>query len=142
MSSRMTRETINFHQPFILPELPDPLPAGRYEVELEEERMEGLSFTAWRVVRTTLRHIGAANGLSFALDVGAETLRAAIASNEAHPSAPPPPEPEPVPPAAAAAPADRQEPPRTWRDLIIPPVVVPAAIGLAVIAAFILGPFQ
>lgn len=139
MSSRMTRETIHFHQPFTLPELADPLPAGHYEVEFEEERMEGLSFTAWRVVRTTLRRVEAGNGLSFALDVGAETLKTVIADNAAHPSAAPP---EEVPPAAAVVPPDPPNRPRAWRDLIIPPIVIPAAIGVAVIAAFLLGPFQ
>lgn len=141
MSARMTRETIQFHRPFVLPELADPLPAGCYEVEFEEERMDSLSFTAWRTVRTTLRRIETTNGLSFALDVGAEALKNAIAGNAGE--APP----------RSSAPSSGTIPDPTgeertverlhgWRDFIIPPVIIPAAIGVAVIAAFILGPFQ
>lgn len=138
MSARMTRETIHFHSPFPLPDVAEPLPAGRYEVEFEEERMDGLSFTAWRTVRTTLRLIEPANGSSFALDVGAEALRAAIAHDaDQTPSAP-------------ATPADPDNPDTApvaarlhgWRDLIVPPIIIPAAIGIAAVAAFILGPFQ
>lgn len=144
MSARLTRETIHFHRSFILPGVGEPLPSGRYEVEFEEERMDGLSFTAWRTVRTTLRRIDATNGLSFALDVGAEALKAAIAGNigqdtatlaaPAAPAASAPPETTPVERAAKQMPG--------WRDFIVPPVVIPAAIAVAALAAFILGPFQ
>lgn len=140
MSNRMTRQTIHFHQSFILPELADPLPAGSYEVEFEEERMEGLSFTAWRVVRTTLRRIKVGNGLSFAVDVATETLKTAIADNAAVASAAPSAAVLPVPPVPPVPlSVDRS---RTWRDLVIPPIVIPAVIGVAVLAAVILGPFQ
>lgn len=141
MSARMMRETIHFHRPFILPEIEEPLPAGRYEVEFEEERMDSLSFTAWRTVRTTLRRIEATNGLSFALDVGAEALKAAIAGNTDQPSpAFVAPSADVIPDTAPVAQAVEQMP--GWRDFIIPPVVIPAAITVAAIAAFILGPFQ
>lgn len=141
MSARMTRETIHFHRPFILPEIEEPLPAGRYEVEFEEERMDSLSFTAWRTVRTTLRRIEATNGLSFALDVGAEALKAVIAGNtDQHsptitaPSADVIPDPTPVAQAVQQIPG--------WRAFIVPPVIIPAAIAVVAVAAFILGPFQ
>lgn len=137
MPARMTREVIHFHHPFILPELGDALPAGRYEVEFEEERMDSLSFTAWRTVRTTLRRVEATNGLSFAIDVGAEALKAAIAGNT-HEA-----------PATVAVPsvgiipdAPPVERLSGWRDFIIPPVIIPAGIVIAAIAAFLLGPFQ
>lgn len=141
MSARMTREIVHFHHPFPLPDMVEPLPAGRYEVEYEEERMDGLSFTAWRTVRTTLRRIEVTNGLSFALDVGAEALRVAIAADATQTFSP-----AVSPPASVTT----DTPPVAvtvvrasgWRDLIIPPIVIPAAIGVAAIAAFILGPFQ
>ncbi|OYQ36699.1 hypothetical protein CHU95_03820 [Niveispirillum lacus] len=137
----MTRATVHFHHPFLLPELAEPLPAGRYEVEYEEERLDGVSLTAWRTVRTTLRRIEVTNGLSFALNVGAEALKVAIACDADHPQyALAEPSVHAIPAAALV------EPPVArlagWRDLIIPPIIIPAAIGVAAIAAFILGPFQ
>jgi len=137
MSARMTREIIHFHHPFILPELEEPLPAGRYEVEFEEERMDSLSFTAWRTVRTTLRRVEATNGLSFALDVGAEALKVVIAGNIREvPSTFAAPAASAIP---DAAPVERLP---GWREFIIPPVIIPAAIAIAAVAAFLLGPFQ
>lgn len=142
MSARITRETIHFHRPFNLPEVGEPLPAGRYEVEFEEEIMESLSFTAWRTVRTTLRRIEATNGLSFAVDVGTEALKTVIAGNtdqtspaSAAPSAAVIPDTTPV----AARAVERMP---GWRDFIVPPVIIPAIIAVLAIAAFILGPFQ
>ena len=136
MSIRTTREVVNFHYPFSVMEKREPLPAGRYEVEVEEERIEGLSFTAWRIVRTTLWPVEVTNGTSFALDVDSTLLKAAVAADAARPfPAPALPLIQRAP--VAAAPADR---PRRLRDLIVPPVIIPITIGLAVITAMLLRP--
>ncbi len=136
MSTRSTREIVHFHYPFSIVQNDVPLPAGRYEVEVEEERIEGLSFTAWRSVRTTLWPVEVTHGTSFALDVDAARLKAAITADAGRPF--PVPALPSIQPTPVATPADRS---RHWRDLIVPPVIIPMAIGLAVIAALFLRPF-
>jgi hypothetical protein len=136
MSTRTTREIVNFHYSFSVMEIGCPLPAGRYEVEVEEEKIEGLSFMAWRSVRTTLWPVEATNGISFALDVDAARLKAAIAADAQRPfPVPALPSIRSVP---VATPADRS---RQWRDLIVPPVIIPMVIGLGVLAVLCLRPF-
>lgn len=54
MAIRTTMTTVTFKKPFSLGALNDPQPAGRYTVETDEERLEGLSFTAYRRVRTLI----------------------------------------------------------------------------------------
>lgn len=139
MSTRMTTEIIELRHPFVMDGESVPLPSGRYEVEREEETIEGPSFTAWRTVRTTLRWADAANGLSFAMDVDPDRLRAAIRDEGSRPPSDPP-----VPPDAHPRLADGHGPRRHrgLRDLLVPPILIPAAIGLAVMAAIILGPRQ
>jgi hypothetical protein len=48
MSSRTTRSTATFSRPFRISGYEDELPAGRYEVLVDEELLEGLSFEAYR----------------------------------------------------------------------------------------------
>ena len=48
MTLRTNRSTVTFPQPFTLSGYPDELPSGEYEVLVEEELIEGLSFTAYR----------------------------------------------------------------------------------------------
>lgn len=138
MSTRTTTEIIEFRYPFVANGEEAPLPAGRYEVETEEVTVEGLSFAAWRGVRTTLRWADAANGRAFAVDVDPDRLRAAIQDEASHPSPLPPVQPNVRPPADDPGP-DRQ---RSLRGLLVPPVVIPVAIGLLIIAAIILDPRQ
>ncbi|MEQ8698960.1 MAG: hypothetical protein RLT05_20680 [Bauldia litoralis] len=45
---------MTFGRPFVLDSYGDALPAGRYEVEIDEERLEGLSFPAYRQVSMQL----------------------------------------------------------------------------------------
>jgi hypothetical protein len=54
MNMRSTRSTVTFANPFALPGYPDDLPAGDYEVVVEEELLEGLSFEAYRQMATYL----------------------------------------------------------------------------------------
>ncbi len=142
MSTRVTRQTVHFHHAFPLPEREEPLPAGCYEVEFEEERIDGLSFIAWRTVRATLNRIEPINGLSFAIDVGAEGVKAAIVRN----SAPTQSVSAKVPTRAATHGADQVDPVAELsserRDLIVPPVIRPSGGGVTAIAAFILKLFR
>lgn len=55
---RSTIETVNFTRAFTLPGYDDLLPAGSYEVLREDERLEGLTFDAYRRVATFLRVLG------------------------------------------------------------------------------------
>jgi len=54
MTTRTTKKTVTFTNSFSLNELDKPLPAGSYNVEIEEELLESLSFQAYRRVQTLL----------------------------------------------------------------------------------------
>jgi hypothetical protein len=58
MMMRSTRSTVTFANPFTLPGYPGDLPPGDYEVLVEEERLLGLSFEAYRRVATYLTVTG------------------------------------------------------------------------------------
>ena len=55
MEMRSTTVTVTFRQGFFLPGHEAPFPAGTYEVLSEDERLEGLTFEAYRRVATFLR---------------------------------------------------------------------------------------
>ncbi|WP_410217099.1 hypothetical protein, partial [Paracoccus sp. (in: a-proteobacteria)] len=48
MTTRSSTSIVEFTHPFILPGSGDRFPPGRYEVLVEEELLEGLSFPAFR----------------------------------------------------------------------------------------------
>lgn len=54
MNTRSSRSVTTFINPFILSGDSDELPAGEYEVLIEEELIEGLSFPAYRRTATYL----------------------------------------------------------------------------------------
>ena len=54
MNMRSTRSTVTFSNRFTLPGYPGDLPAGDYEVLVEEELLQGLSFEAYRRTATYL----------------------------------------------------------------------------------------
>lgn len=54
MTMRSTRSTVTFLNPFTLPGCPNDLPAGDYEVLVEEKLLQGLSFEAYRRTATYL----------------------------------------------------------------------------------------
>ncbi|MFV1876622.1 hypothetical protein [Nioella sp.] len=64
MNMRSTRSTVRFSTPFTLSGYSDELPAGDYEILVEEELLQGLSFEAYRRTATYLtvrgrgRHAG------------------------------------------------------------------------------------
>jgi hypothetical protein len=51
---RTTREPITFAHPFVLDGTEGVQPAGTYNVEVDEELIEGLSFLAYRRIATTI----------------------------------------------------------------------------------------
>ena len=55
MTMRSTRSTVTFSNPFTLSGNPGDLPAGDYEVLVEEELLQGLSFEAYRRTATYLK---------------------------------------------------------------------------------------
>ena len=54
MTSRTATSLVTFAHPFVIPGYEDELPAGRYEVIVEEELLEGLSFEAYRRTASVL----------------------------------------------------------------------------------------
>ena len=48
METRSTRSTVTFRKPFLLPGSIGPLPEGDYVLLIEEERLQGLTFDAYR----------------------------------------------------------------------------------------------
>lgn len=129
MAIRTIRQAVRFHRPFGLLGVEGLLPAGQYEVETEEETMDGLSFPAWQRVATTLHLTEIARGYGFALRMEPEVLDAIITADEAVPAPP--------------IPLDdiRTRSKRDWFGLFTPPMVIPIVLGMAAIVAVILGPF-
>ena len=70
MNMRSTRSTVTFSNPFTLPGYTGDLPAGDYEVLVEEELLQGLSFEAYRRTATYLSVRGRGS------DAGSTELRA------------------------------------------------------------------
>lgn len=64
MNTRSSKTKVTFSNPFSFPGFSGELPAGDYEVLVEEELLQGLSFEAWRRTATFLtvrgrgRHAG------------------------------------------------------------------------------------
>ncbi|AUQ51401.1 hypothetical protein PhaeoP83_03162 [Phaeobacter inhibens] len=54
MNTRSSRLMVTFSHPFALAGYADELPAGGYEVIVEEELIQGLSFEAYRTTATYL----------------------------------------------------------------------------------------
>ena len=54
MTERTTRKMVRFLRPAILEGISGGLPAGSYEVDTDEEMVYGLSFQAYRRVRTSI----------------------------------------------------------------------------------------
>ena len=55
MTTRTNAVSVTFHRPFSLSGIDQLQPAGTYVVETDEELIEGLSFSAYRRVATTIR---------------------------------------------------------------------------------------
>lgn len=85
MTVRTTKTTVAFAKPFTIGDFDELLPPGTYDVETDEELLEGLSFLAYR--RTlTLIHLPATSehpGLWRTLVIDPNALDAALKRDEA-----------------------------------------------------------
>ncbi len=54
MNTRSSKSMVTFVNAFSQPGYPEQLPAGTYEILVEEELLQGLSFEAWRRTSTFL----------------------------------------------------------------------------------------
>lgn len=52
MTTRTTQSIVRFQTSFLLPDFVEPQPPGDYQVDRDEELIEGLSWIAWRHVGT------------------------------------------------------------------------------------------
>lgn len=60
MNIRSSRKQVTFAHPFTLPGYADLLPAGAYDILIEEELLQGLSFEAYRRTSTHMMLTGKA----------------------------------------------------------------------------------
>jgi hypothetical protein len=78
MTIRTTRTAVTFIAPFRLKGVGETLPPGRYEVETDEEAVEGQGHTAFRRVATLL-YVPTASGMRMCTVDGDELARAVAA---------------------------------------------------------------
>ena len=86
MTTRSSRRTITFERPFNLLSFDKEMPAGNYEVETDEELLEGVSFPAYRRILAVL-HLHPTHcrpGETQALTVDPNELDAALERDRAH----------------------------------------------------------
>jgi hypothetical protein len=89
MELRSNSVTVTFHQSFCLPGHDAAFPAGTYEVLSEDERLDGLTFEAFRRVATFLRISGngASSGRTELQPVSQRDLDAALLADQGRQSA-------------------------------------------------------
>ena len=85
MNMRSTRSTVTFSNPFTLPGYIGELPAGDYEILVEEELLQGLSFEAYRRTATylTVRGRGRHAGRSELRTISDSDLKKAMSRDQA-----------------------------------------------------------
>ena len=85
MNMRSTRSTVTFSNPFTLSGYPGDLSAGDYEVLVEEELLQGLSFEAYRRTATylTVRGRGSHAGRSELQAISDRDLKEALGRDAA-----------------------------------------------------------
>ncbi|WP_209000886.1 hypothetical protein [Stappia sp. BW2] len=81
MSTRSTRSTVKFFHPFSLRGQSEVLPAGDYEILVEEELLQGLSFLAYRKTATYL--IVAGNGRTEMREISGNDLEEELSRDRA-----------------------------------------------------------
>ena len=90
MTTRTSKKTVTFRRPFVLGGFDEVLPAGRYDVETDEELLEGISFPVYRRILTLL-HLHPKPGrpdLTETLTVDPNELDAALERDRAPKDAP------------------------------------------------------
>ncbi len=78
MSIRTLTRSVTFMRPFILSEFDAPRSAGAYQIETDEEQIEGLSFDAFRRVGTRI-NVPNGPGVMESITVDPDELEAALA---------------------------------------------------------------
>lgn len=87
MTTRTTQTIAVFQHAFSLGGVDGDLPAGSYLIETEEERIDALSFVAYRRIATTitLPMIGADSRKRQVVTIDPDDITAARARDDAHP---------------------------------------------------------
>lgn len=91
MQSRTTHSHVTFRRPFRLSGMGEMAPAGRYRVDLEEERLDSLTVEVWRQTAVILQVTSA--GITDHVTVTPQELRSALARDgeaESEPTVPGP----------------------------------------------------
>ena len=151
MTVRTIHSTVTFAHPFRLDGIGETWPAGIYEIETDEEDLDSVSLQGRRRIRTIIYRQDTARGTSEAVEIGPETLEAALrddaarnaseddAAAQRRPHAPMATSGEPAggpaggPAVAAPAVAERRFTP-VW--------VVPLALGMLILLGALYGPFD
>ena len=86
-TTRTTRTTVTFKKPFVLAGIDEEQPAGVYDIETDDERLEGLSFPAYRRVLTLIHlHPKTSNpGLTQSMRIDPDELQVALQRDQAQP---------------------------------------------------------
>lgn len=85
MKTRTTKMTVTFRHPFVLDSFDEELPAGDYNVETDDELLEGISFAAYRRILTVI-HLHPKSGrpgVTEALTIDPSELDAALERDRA-----------------------------------------------------------
>jgi len=87
MDTRTKTEVVEFRHPFLISTRSGLMPAGHYQIEIEEEMLFGLSYPTWRRTRMTITRHGLASGrMPQGIPITSAELIAALAADEQVPS--------------------------------------------------------
>jgi hypothetical protein len=81
METRTTHSTVIFRHPFRLAGMDGTAPAGRYRLDMEEEKLDTLTFESWRQTAVILQVTRA--GVTEHLPIDPQELRDALARDSA-----------------------------------------------------------
>lgn len=86
MTTRTTQATVCFSSDFLLPGFDAPQPAGEYQVDHDEELIDGVSMLAWRRVGSFIHlpGIGMAGATRQMVPVSPADLEAALEKDRTH----------------------------------------------------------
>ncbi len=79
---RTIRETITFRYPFQLPASEEVFPAGTYDMETTEQRLDSLSFSGWRRTMTTIVLQSGSSAIRQVAEVELIDLAAALSADK------------------------------------------------------------
>jgi hypothetical protein len=81
METRTTHSTVTFRHPFQLAGMDGTAPAGRYRLDMEEEKLDTLTFESWRQTAVILQVARA--GVTEYLPIDPQELRDALVRDSA-----------------------------------------------------------